>query len=482
MNSPVRKFRLFFFRIFLIKYVVGVSNKRRKLEARVQFHPVALMSSSQLKALLVTYNMPEEHAGHLLEAMADPSIGLTSIADVYAYKWGGLAAATDGLPDLIKTLAGEIKAKVLGKHPGSGALGSPAEENAFTRMIKNSLEVARDEERVINEQLRLTKPKEDVEGLAVVTADQVDVMRRSERDAAGGVALPFSLEPSPKMVTYYMRTHTAKVKSLREYPLSRACTAYMSRERMQKRERDREVGELDDEGIEGDTALASCYRILLDAAALGIATADVTSVGADAVSNDAGTIVSVKGARKRIGGGREVLLSTLSQLLTHGPGKSGQELEILYERTKKKAAELYGRRGFGWGPALINAFERGEVRWEDGLVKRQRLGDPGGGGLGGGGGNRLCSAFNSLAGCPTKGRQCANGLHACSQRVGRGKSCGSTAHGQANHPLKKKPEEKKEEELTGGVAASSSSSGVGGGADRRSPDERASHLRGVLRR
>jgi hypothetical protein len=239
---------------------------------------------------------------------------------------------------------------------------------------------------------------------------------------------------------------------------------------------------LDDEGIEGDTALASCYRILLDAAALGIATADVTSVGADAVSNDAGTIVSVKGARKRIGGGREVLLSTLSQLLTHGPGKSGQELEILYERTKKKAAELYGRRGFGWGPALINAFERGEVRWEDGLVKRQRLGDPGGGGLGGGGGNRLCSAFNSLAGCPTKGRQCANGLHACSQRVGRGKSCGSTAHGQANHPLKKKPEEKKEEELTGGVAASSSSSGVGGGADRRSPDERASHLRGVLRR
>jgi hypothetical protein len=164
------------------------------------------------------------------------------------------------------------------------------------------------------------------------------------------------------------------------------------------------------------------------------------------------------------------MVKTLGQALLYGRGKSGAEIERLYELSKLGAAEEFSQQGSGWGPALATAYDNEKSEWRGGAGKRAREEDfvgPGGGR--GGKGPDCCPDYNSPTGCPNQDGRCPKGKHVCYRKV-NGRRCGKKHSAHEHDRLMAAKKMARPEEGEAGP------SDAGRGADGRTPSERAKFL------
>jgi len=181
----------------------------------------------------------------------------------------------------------------------------------------------------------------------VINAAEVACMRKAESDSAGGIPLIDEIDPSDKYVAYFLRGFKAEKPFMREYDLARACTltaatsvrSYVGLGELEKAVAEKEF---DTVAVEGNGVIVSLQRILLNTAALGIASADSSPAAETDEDDETGIIANVKGERRRMNGGRQMMFDVLSHIFEHGGGKSGDMLERCYMASVK-----HGRRDRG---------------------------------------------------------------------------------------------------------------------------------------
>ena len=287
------------------------------------------------------------------------------------------------------------------------------------------------------EELGLGAKKTDSEGMVVIDSKQVQALRKAEQGAAG-CQLPVRMTASDNHVKQRMRGLQQTPRVLKNCDLGKLTYEQAARKSAERpTELSKLAGPTETDNVEnvGGGAIGSLHRIVLDAAALSIASATVVPAAKGEVDGPMGYVVKLNGNRVRIAGGRRIVLSVLDYVFKYGRNKSGADLEYAWGRTLVEAAEILHEGVAEVGPAIEIGLEKAVADWRDGgQDARKFLQEVNGGNLSGtkrGRERDVCGQYNSVAGCP-RGEACTY-EHVCSKKGKNGGICGSKSHTSKGH-------------------------------------------------
>jgi hypothetical protein len=388
---------------------------------------------SSLKAILMSRQLTDAEADQIVEGLRHVDIGITEPMGVYDHDSGSLRN-----PGTFAEQCKELQKLVLVKKPG--CMTTAAHKIAFTALVTHCVAAGASQVIEINEALGITKApgRKDSDGEIVISAAEVDVMREAEREAAGGIPLPPEITPSPRMILFHMRGMRAQVPFLREYNLTRCCTmtaaqAVRSYAPLGDLEKLAGEKEYDSFGLTQNGVIQSMQRIFLDQAARGIASAtSVECATAHEVSGPHGQVLNIKGKRRRVNGGRQMMWDMLSLLMEHGGGKTGEQLEACYETSVHNAVKAYDPQSTSVMTAFRKGHEKSHETWRQTPQGVAKFDAPPRAGVPAGAPRGTCDAYNSAAGCPNR-CPCPDGKHMCSWSLASGGVCQDTGHNKCGH-------------------------------------------------